>query len=110
MKASSLVETIVATVISTICMSIAVLVFVQVSSNSERFLEAKASQVLTERMYKDWLKTSMEDDVFSYEGFSIERIKNKSSQQKKWMQITYKTTVNASVKTKKQYIINQDSQ
>ncbi|MEP0266061.1 hypothetical protein [Dokdonia sp.] len=110
LKASSLVETIVATVISAICLSIAVLVFVQVSSNSDALIETKASQALNKRVYEDWLHASVEDDVFLLNGYSIERIKNDKNEQKKWIEVTYKTSVNNKTKIKKQFLNNWNLQ
>lgn len=106
-KASSLVETIVATTISAICLSIAVLVFVQISNNSDSLVEIKASQALNLKMYEDWLTTSTEDDIFPFMGFSIERIKLDATENEKWIEVTYKAKIINKIKTKKQFIIQQ---
>lgn len=108
LRASSLVETIIATVISTICLSIAVLVFVQISNGSDSFIEAKASQNLNKRIYEDWLNSSIEDDVFSFKGFSIERLKNDKDKHKKWIEVTYKTTLVNKTKSRKQFLNHLD--
>ncbi len=108
LSASSLVETIIATIISTICLSIAVLVFVQISNGSDSFIEAKASQSLNKRIYEDWLNSSIEDDMFSYKGFSIERIKNDKNKHKKWIEVTYKTTLINKTKNRRQFLNHLD--
>ena len=97
-----MVETIIATIISTICLSIAVLVFVQVSNGSDSFVEAKATQNLHRRIYEDWLNASIEDDVFSFDGFSIERIKKDKNKQNNWIEVTYKTILINKTKSRKQ--------
>jgi len=90
LKASSLVETVIALTICAACLAIAILVFVQISMHSKGITQIKATQQVDELMYQDWLTSeSIDDDRITYPEYTFSRSKKAHTENNEWSEIQY---------------------
>lgn len=110
LHAASLIETIVALTICAACLAIAILVFVQVSSQSQAVLHIQAEQQLATAIYEDWITDTIpENDQESFKGYTITTDKQKANVDSKWSTITYKATYQ-NTKIEKKIIVAEDNE
>ncbi len=90
LRASTLIESIIALTICAACLSIAILIFVQITKSSQSITLIRAEQQLSRMLFKDWLEgTPIENTKESFSAFSIDKTIEKTEDNATFIILNY---------------------